>query len=68
MEEIRNELINIDILNKKMKKKEDTKFYFELLLERFEIDLKRKKQDLEHELEQIKDNLILLEQVKENIK
>ncbi len=67
MDEIRNELIAIR--NLKMNKDEtQNELYYDLLLERFEIGLKRKKEDLENELKHVNDNLELLELVKNQIK
>lgn len=66
MDEIRNELLNIR--NYALAKEEEKRAWLEILLERFEIDLKRKKEDLENELKHINENTELLELVKNQIK
>lgn len=63
MDEIRNELIVIRNL-KKNKDKTQNESYYDLLLERFEIGLKRKKEDLENELKHVNENIELLEIIK----
>jgi hypothetical protein len=65
MDEIRNELLNIR--NYALAKEEEKRAWLEILLERFEIDLERKKEDLENELKHVNDNLELLELVKNQI-
>ena len=64
MNEIRNELLLLIPLVKK----EDKKIYFDMLLERFESDLKKQKEDLKYKLKEIDDNIELLEYVKKEIK
>ena len=63
MDEIRNELIVIRNL-KKNKDKTQNESYYDLLLERFEIGLKRKKEDVENELKHVNENIELLEIIK----
>ena len=66
MDEIRNELICIRNL-KKNKDQSQNELYYDLLLERFEIGLKRKKEDLENELKHVNENMELLEIIKKEI-
>lgn len=63
MNEIRNELLTL--LN--LTKTNDKKFYTELLLERFEIDIKRQLEDIQYKEEQLKDNLETLKYVREEL-
>lgn len=65
--ETRNELLTLINVAKYRKDDENSKFYINLLLERFEYDLKDKLKDLEYETQQVKDNLKTLEYVKEEI-
>ena len=67
MNEIRNELIHIRNLKKKIEKGENLTLYFDLLLERFEIDLKRQKEEKENELKYINENLELLKIIKSEV-
>ena len=67
MDEIRNQLLLIRSLKKSIEKNDDIDFYFMQLLERFEIDIKRKKEDLEHELEKVENNIEVLEIVKKEV-
>lgn len=66
MDEIRNELIAIRNL-KKNKDENQNKLYYDLLLERFEIGLQRKKEDLENELKHVNENIELLEIIKKEV-
>lgn len=66
MDEIRNELIAIRNL-KKNKDNTQNNLYYYLLLERFEIGLKRKKEDLENELKRTEENIELLKTVKKEV-
>ena len=61
--EIRNELLGILSLMKN----EDKDFRVSMLLERFEIDIKRQLEDLEHKKKQLEDNLQLLDYVRKEI-
>lgn len=63
MNEIRNELLTL--LN--LTKTDDKKLYTELLLERFEIDIKRQLEDIQYKEEQLKDNLETLKYVREEL-
>lgn len=67
MDEIRNQLLLIRSLKKSIEKNEDIDFYLMQLLERFEIDIKRKKEDLQHELEKVENNIEVLEIVKKEV-
>ena len=67
MDEMRNQLLLIRSLKKSIEKNDDIEFYFMQLLERFEIDIKRKKEDLEHELEKVENNIKVLEFVKKEV-
>ena len=64
---MRNQLLLIRSLKKSIEKNDDIEFYFMQLLERFEIDIKRKKEDLEHELEKVENNIKVLEFVKKEV-
>lgn len=66
MDEIRNELIAIRNL-KKNKDNTQNNLYYDLLLERFEIGLKRKKEELENELKRTEENIELLKMVKKEV-
>ena len=63
--EIRNELLGIMYLVKG--KEENKKFNIEYLLERFEIDIKNKLEDIEYQKRQLNDNLELLNYVKNEL-
>ncbi len=64
--EIRNELLGL--LSYVKSKDEDKDIQLDILLDRFEIDIKRKLEDLEYEKRELKDNLRTLEYVKEQLK
>lgn len=61
--EIRNELLGILSLMKN----EDKDFRVSMLLERFEIDIKRQLEDLEHQKRTLEDNLKTLDYVRKEI-
>ena len=61
--EIRNELLRILHLMKS----EDKDFELELLLERFEIDIKRQLEDLQNKEKELNDNLQTLEFVRNEL-
>ena len=61
MSETRNELLH---LLHYITSDSDKDVYLEMLLERFDIDLKRKKDTLENELKQVKEDMETLEFVK----
>lgn len=63
MNEIRNELLTL--LN--LTKTNDKKFYTELLLERFEIDIKRQLEDIEYKQKALQENLETLNYVREEL-
>lgn len=63
MNEIRNELLTL--LN--LTKTNDKKFYTELLLERFEIDIKRQLEDIEYKQKELRENLGTLYYVREEL-
>ena len=67
MDEIRNELLQIKSLVIAIEKKKDINFYIDYLLDRFEIDLNRKKADLKHELDTVNENLKLLKNVRKEV-
>lgn len=67
MDEIRNELLQIKSLVIAIEKKKDINFYIDYLLDRFEIDLNRRKADLKHELDAVNENLKLLENVRKEV-
>lgn len=68
MNETRNELLQIKSLIKAIERNDDVNFYINYLLDRFEIELNRKKADLQHELNEIKDNLEILKNVRKEVK
>lgn len=64
MNEIRNELLILRNIIKKDNNKTTEKIIdYSMLLERFKIDLDRKKEDLQHELKSINDNIEILENI-----
>ena len=63
MNEIRNELLTLLTLTKT----NDKKFYTELLLERFEIDIKRQLEDIEYKQKELRENLGTLYYVREEL-
>ena len=63
--EIRNELIYIDLIMNKPEKEKDS--YYSLLLERFYYDIKDQLSDLEYKKKQLESNMELLKHIiKEN--
>lgn len=66
MNEIRNELLEILQMEKETNEK-DKKLRLELLLERFEYDIKDKLEDLERNKEELEGNLRTLEYVKKEL-
>ncbi len=66
MNEIRNELLTI--LNMEKNGEGNRKFYLELLLERFEYDIKRQLEDIEYKQKELQDNLKTLEFVRKELK
>lgn len=64
MNEIRNQLLYI---LKIAQTKEDKELYTELLLERYEIDIKRRLKEIEYEKQELEDNLETLEFVRKKI-
>lgn len=65
MNEIRNELLTL--LNMEKNGEDNKRFYLELLLERFEIDIKRQLEDIQYKEKQLKDNLETLKYIKEEL-
>ena len=61
--EIRNELLGILSLMKYDKEQ----WRLEMLLERFEIDIKKQLEDIEYKQKELKDNLETLEYVKKEL-
>ena len=68
MNETRNELLQIKTIIKRIEKNEDINFYITCLLDRFEIDLNRRKADLKSELATINENLEILKNVRKEVK
>ena len=68
MNETRNELLQIKSLIKAIERNDDVNFYINYLLDRFEIELNRKKADLKHELNEVRDNLEILKNVRKEVK
>lgn len=66
MNEIRNELLTI--LNMEKNGEDDRKFYVDLLLERFEFDIKRQLEDLQNKEQELKGNLETLECVRSELR
>ena len=65
--EIRNELLYI--LNmQKSKEEKDKNFYLEMLLERFEYDIKDQLEEEQRKIEKLEDNLKVLDYVKKQLK
>ena len=64
MSETRNELLG---LLRYVNSEDNKDIYLSCLLERFEIDLKRKKEDLQNELKQVNSDMETLEYVKEKL-
>lgn len=64
--ETRNELLTI--LNLTKNGEDEKQFYTELLLERFEYDIKNQLEDIKRKETELKNNLELLEYVRNEIK
>lgn len=64
MNEIRNQLLYI---LKIAQTTEDKEMYTELLLERYEIDIKRRLKEIEYEKQELEENLETLEFVRKKI-
>lgn len=64
MSETRNELLG---LLSYVKNTDNKDFYLQMLLERFYYDLKRKQEDLESELAEVKSDMEVLEYVKKEL-
>lgn len=64
MNETRNQLLYI---LKIVQTKEDKELYTELLLERYEIDIKRRLKEIEYEKQELEDNLETLEFVRKKL-
>lgn len=64
MNEIRNQLLYI---LKIAQTTEDKEIYTELLLERYEIDIKRRLKEIEYEKQELEENLETLEFVRKKI-
>ena len=64
MNETRNQLLYI---LKIAQTKEDKELYTELLLERYEIDIKRRLKEIEYEKQELEDNLETLEFVRKKL-
>lgn len=65
MNEIRNELLTI--LNLSKNGEDNKKFYTELLLERFEYDIKDQLEDVEYKKKELEGNLETLKYVREQL-
>ena len=66
MNEIRNELLYIDLIMNK-ESKEEKESYFIMLLERFYYDIEEQLQDIDYKREQLEQNKELLKNIiKEN--
>lgn len=64
MDEIRNEILILkNIIKKDDNKTADKMIDYGMLLERFKIDLDRKKEDLQHEKEKVDRNIELLNDI-----
>lgn len=64
MNEIRNQLLYILKITQTT---EDKELYTELLLERYEIDIKRRLKEIEYEKQELEENLETLEFVRKKI-
>jgi len=66
MNEIRNELLTIMHMEL-IKNKEDRQLQLSMLLERFEIDIKRQLEDIQYKEKELLDNLETLKYVREKL-
>lgn len=67
--EIRNELIILLDMQKAKKEnsKEKEQFYLKWLLERYEVDIKNKLEEVDRKKKELEDNLATLEYVREKL-